>query len=63
MFFTERSGRLSARRIDGSVQQLTADLSDLWVSGETGLMGIESDPNFLSNRRIYTCQARLPNSG
>ncbi|MEY2459375.1 MAG: hypothetical protein QOG30_1205, partial [Acidimicrobiaceae bacterium] len=62
MFFTERSGRISARRIDGTVQQLTANLDDLWVSGETGLMGIESDPAFTSNRRIYTCQGKLPNS-
>jgi aldose sugar dehydrogenase len=62
MFFTERSGKLSVRLIDGTTRQLTADLSDLWVSFETGLMGIESDPLFTSNRRIYTCQGKLPNT-
>ena len=28
----------------------------IWVSGETGLMGLEIDPGFASNRRFYTCQ-------
>ncbi len=27
----------------------------IWVSGETGLMGLEVDPGFAENRRIYTC--------
>lgn len=27
----------------------------IWVSGETGLMGLEVDPRFRHNRRIYTC--------
>ena len=26
----------------------------VWVSGETGLLGLEVDPE--DNRRIYTCQ-------
>ena len=62
MFFTERAGKLSVRKTNGTVQQLTADMSDLWVSVETGLMGIESDPAFTSNHRIYTCQGKLPNT-
>jgi glucose/arabinose dehydrogenase len=56
MFFTERAGRLSVRLVNGTVRQLAADLTDLWVAGETGLMGVEVDPAFSSNRRIYTCQ-------
>ena len=28
----------------------------VWVSGETGLMGLEIDPGFARNRRFYTCQ-------
>lgn len=28
----------------------------VWVSGETGLMGLEIDPGFERNRRFYTCQ-------
>ena len=31
----------------------------VWVSGETGLMGLEVDPDFAENRRIYTCQGWL----
>lgn len=27
----------------------------VWVSGETGLMGLAVDPRFRSNRRVYTC--------
>jgi glucose/arabinose dehydrogenase len=57
MFFTERSGRIRVRHPGGgTVRTLQADLSDLWVSGETGLMGIHVDPAFNQNSRIYTCQ-------
>ena len=62
MFVTERPGRIVVRLPDGGVRALTADLGDLWVSGETGLMGIEVDPGFASNRRIYTCQGTVDNS-
>ncbi|HWI44351.1 MAG TPA: PQQ-dependent sugar dehydrogenase [Nocardioides sp.] len=27
----------------------------VWANGETGLMGLEVDPAFAANRRIYTC--------
>ena len=57
MFFTERSGRLSSRLPDGTVQAITADFSDLHVDGEAGLMAIVVDPGFASNRRFYTCQS------
>lgn len=59
MFLTERPGRLSVRLPDGTFHQLNADMSDLFVAGETGLMGIEVDPNFATNRRIFTCQGRV----
>jgi aldose sugar dehydrogenase len=52
----QRGGGFVARRPDGSVTRPTADLSDLYVSGETGLMGIALDPGFASNRRVFTCQ-------
>ena len=57
MLFTERGGKLRARLTDGTVQTITADLGDLFVSGEAGLMAIVVDPAFDSNRRFYTCQA------
>ena len=56
LFFTERSGGLSARLTDGTVRGLSGDFSDLWVSGETGLTGLALDADFASNRRLYTCQ-------
>ena len=57
MLFTERGGKLSGRLTDGTVQTVTADFSDLFVLGESGLMAIIVDPDFASNRRFYTCQA------
>ena len=56
MLFTERGGKLSSRLTDGTVQTVSADISDLYVSGEAGLMAIVVDPDFASNRRFYTCQ-------
>ena len=56
MLFTQRAGVLSSRLADGTVQTVTADFSDLFAVGETGLMGIVVDPGFSSNRRFYTCQ-------
>ena len=56
MLLTQRAGVLSSRLADGTVQAVTADFSDLYARGETGLMGIVADPGFSSNRRFYTCQ-------
>ena len=56
LIWTERGGRIMRRTASGQVNQLQADLSDLWVSGETGLMGVLVDRRFTANRRIYTCQ-------
>ena len=57
MLFTERLGVLSSRLTDGTLQAVTADLKDLFVDAEMGLMGIVVDPEFASNRRFYTCQS------
>ena len=59
MLFTQRSGALKARLTDGTVQTVTADMSDFRASGEGGLMGIVVDPSFGSNRRFYTCQTHM----
>jgi aldose sugar dehydrogenase len=37
--------------------------SRVWVSGETGLMSLEVDPSFASNRRFYTCQGGFTRPG
>ena len=59
MLFTQRSGVLSARLTDGTVQTITADFSDFRASGEGGFMAILVDPNFNANRRFYTCQTHM----
>ncbi len=53
---TERSGKLSVIGTDGTQRTIEADLSDLFASGETGLMGILLDPDFDTTARFYTCQ-------
>ncbi len=53
LLFTERRGTVNAF-VDGSVREL-AWPSDVIVNWEAGMMGIAVDPDFASNRRIYTC--------
>lgn len=40
----------------GRSRTLDFPSDQVWVSGETGLMGLEVDPDFATNRRVYTCQ-------
>ncbi len=56
MLFTQRGGVLSSRLVDGTVQTIDAEFGDLFARGETGLMAVAVDPDFISNRRLYTCQ-------
>lgn len=56
IIWTERGGRIMRRQPSGAVNQMFADLRDLRVAGEIGLMGIVVDRSFSSNKRIYTCQ-------
>ena len=56
LIFNQRGGGLSVRRANGTVAPLSADFSDIYAVGETGLMGLELDPGFATNRRFYTCQ-------
>ena len=55
MLFTERGGGLNSRLPDGTVQMVSADLSDLGGGGERGMLGLVVDPDFATNRRFYTC--------
>lgn len=57
MLFTERGGKLWRKAASGRPAQVRADLADLFVGSESGLMGIAVDPAFAANRRFYTCQA------
>ncbi len=51
----QRGGGFTAVLPDGTAQEVTADLDDLWADGETGLMGLVLDPGFADDRRFYTC--------
>ncbi|MFH5207559.1 PQQ-dependent sugar dehydrogenase [Antrihabitans spumae] len=59
----ERGGRFVVKRPDGSVEQLAADLTDLYVEGETGLMGLTLAPDFSSTRTLLTCQGHRDAAG
>ena len=52
---TERSGTL-ATVVDGR-RQVVAEVPGVIPRGEGGLMGLEVDPDFTDNRRIYLCFA------
>ncbi|MEP6834235.1 MAG: PQQ-dependent sugar dehydrogenase [Gemmatimonas sp.] len=54
MLFTERGGRVGLRRTNASIITV-AQISDVVVSGEGGLLGLVLDPDFATNRFIYTC--------
>src|SRR5688500_8008281 len=56
LLLDERPGGLTAVLPDGTVREVQADFSDLFVLIETGLMGLVLDPAFEQNRRFYTCQ-------
>ena len=48
---------------DGTRRVLDFPSEEVWVSGETGLMGLEVDPDFRTNRRFYTCQGGVRAGG
>lgn len=56
---TERPARLRLLRSTGPGTQVTevaADLDDVFVAGEGGLMGLVVHPDFAQTRRFTTCQ-------
>ena len=56
MLFTERKGSLWARLTNRAIIAVRANFDDLYLDFEGGLMGLAVDPDFATNRRIYTCQ-------
>jgi aldose sugar dehydrogenase len=56
LLLDERPGGFTAVLPDGTVQEVEADLDDLFARGETGQMGLVLDPAFESNRLFYSCQ-------
>jgi glucose/arabinose dehydrogenase len=56
LLFTQRDrASLSLIQADGDRRRLGFPSRRIWVSGETGLMGLAVDRDFAENRRIYTC--------
>src|ERR687893_2271336 len=56
---TERPARirlLSSTRPGAQVTDVAAELGDVYVAGEGGLMGLAVHPDFASTRRFTTCQ-------
>ncbi len=59
LLVTERSGNLTVVK-DGQARRLPMPTDLIWVSGETGLMGLAIDPDFADNGRFYTCNGGQP---
>lgn len=55
MLFTERAGRIEA--FIGGQQRILAQPTDVVVAVESGMLGMAVDPQFATNRYIYTCFA------
>jgi glucose/arabinose dehydrogenase len=51
IFFTERAGRV--RVVKNGIMTTWLDLSNVVESGESGLLGINLDPNFATNGYVY----------
>ncbi|KQU04295.1 glucose dehydrogenase [Rhodococcus sp. Leaf7] len=56
VLFDERAGRFTAIRPGGEPTPVSADLGDLFVGSETGLMGLALSPDFTQDRTLYSCQ-------
>jgi aldose sugar dehydrogenase len=53
-FFTERTGNINFGTVAGQ-RFVIGHPGDVVAEGEGGMMGIAVDPDFATNRRIYTC--------
>jgi len=61
---TQRPGKLallSSSAPGATVTEVKADLSDVLVQGEGGLMGLVVHPDFAESRRFTTCQTHTEN--
>ncbi len=56
LLVTERGGGFWLVESNGTRTAVSANLSDLFANGETGLMGLALDPDFGANGRFYSCQ-------
>lgn len=63
LMLTQRN-RASVSIVDGdALTEIGFPSDEVWVSGETGLMGLEVDPDFATSGRFHTCQGATTDSG
>ena len=55
LLVTERDNRRLSTVTRGDRSTVDFPSGKVWVSGETGLMSLEVDPDFADNRTFYTC--------
>jgi glucose/arabinose dehydrogenase len=53
LFVTERPGRVQLIDIPRQTSQLALRLDDVFIEGESGLLGLALDPSFASNGLVY----------
>lgn len=63
LLLTERDAARVWLRDRSGLHQVGFPSSEVWVSGETGLMSLAVDPAFRRNHRFYTCQGGDTSSG
>ena len=63
LLFTERSRATLSVWEDGDVRRVDFPSESVWVSGETGLLGLEVDPQVRRNGRFWTCQGATTKDG
>lgn len=63
LLFTERDRARLSVWDHGTKHRVAFPSNKVWVSGETGLMGLAVDPDFASNQRFYTCQGGTTRGG
>ena len=57
MLFNERGGKIWSKRGGAAARPVETPLTDLFASGEGGLMGMVADPAAATNKRFYVCYA------
>lgn len=63
LLVTERDTAHLLLAEDGATRRVGFPSNQVWVSGETGLMSLEVDPDFATSRRFYTCQGGTRTNG
>lgn len=57
MLFNERGGMVWSKRAGAAARVVSTPLTDMFASGEGGLMGMVADPGAARNKRFYVCYA------